>query len=198
MTYPEYSLKIIALRDQDLKLRQELLDRGELNEGYNKEMELLHLKNTHTLEEIIDDIGYPTIDKVGQEASEATWIIIQHSISSPDFMRKCLRLLESATIEKKVNPQNLASLSDRIAVFEGRPQVYATQYDWDEHGNLSPREYDDIQKVNKRRNSIGLCTVEENTRLIRERTKQEGGKPPSDLKSRNKEYEIWRRHVGWI
>jgi len=58
MTYPEYSLKIIALRDQDLKLRQELLDRGELNEGYNKEMELLHLKNTHTLEEIIDDIGY--------------------------------------------------------------------------------------------------------------------------------------------
>jgi len=198
MNYPKYAAKIIALKDADLQLREELLDKGELNEGYNNEMEQLHLKNTSALEEIINHIGYPTIDKVGEEASDAAWIIVQHSISSPNFMKKCLRLLEEESEEVGVNLKNLASLSDRIAVFEGRPQVYGSQYDWDDQGKLSPQRYDNLQEVNKRRASIGLCSLEENTRLIRARTEQEGGRPPSDLERHKQGYELWRRKVGWI
>ena len=83
-------------------------------------------------------------------------------------------------------------------MFEGRPQLYGTQYDWDEDGYLSPNRCDDLDKVNQRRAAIGLSTVEQNTELIRARTKQEGGLPPSDLEQRNEEYEVWRRKVGWV
>ena len=54
----------------------------------NEEMKELHNKNAKILNEIIA-IDYPTIDKVGKEANEATWLVIQHSIEQPDFMKKC-------------------------------------------------------------------------------------------------------------
>lgn len=43
-------------------------------------MEQLHNRNAKILNDIIEAIGYPTIDKVGKEASEAAWLVIQHSI----------------------------------------------------------------------------------------------------------------------
>jgi hypothetical protein len=39
--------------------------RDKLSEGYNEEMKELNNKNAKILDEIIDTIGYPTIDKVG-------------------------------------------------------------------------------------------------------------------------------------
>ncbi len=182
----------------DLAMRDRLLSQGELHEGYHPEMEALHLKHAAELDKMIDEIGYPTINKVGREASDAAWLVIQHSISSPGFMRKCLRLLEQEVSQKKVDPKHLAYLSDRIAVFEGRPQKYGTQYDWDDTGVLSPNHMDDIEQVNQRRADIGLGTIAENTQLIRDRTEREGGRPPSDLAKRNLAYEEWRRKVGWI
>lgn len=186
------------MKRADLELRQILLETGELNDGYNPEMEALHLKNTSELERIIDDIGYPTIAKIGKEASDAAWLVIQHSISNPGFMRRCLRLMEKEKEQGLIDPINVAYLSDRIAVFQGLPQLYGTQYDWDLHGLLSPNPYDDIKLVNQRRASIGLTSLEENTIQIRARTEQEGGKPPSDLKTRTKAYNSWREKVGWI
>ena len=52
--------------------------------------------------EIINATGYPTIDKVGKEASEATWLIIQHSIGQPEFMKKCAKQLEIAVMKKRL------------------------------------------------------------------------------------------------
>ena len=71
MDYHDASNLIINLKNTDLELRDKLIESGELSEGYNKEMERLHLYNAQVLDEIIDKIGYPTIDKVGKEASEA-------------------------------------------------------------------------------------------------------------------------------
>ena len=190
--------KIIELQKADLNLRDELIRKGTLSNGYNKEMEALHNLNAKRLNEIIDSIGYPTPDKVGTEASEAAWLVIQHSIGQPDFMKKCVKLFENAVNENKADPVNLAYLTDRIAVFEGKPQLYGTQFDWDENGELSPNFFDDLTKVNDRRNSIGLNTLEEQTQLIRNRVKNENQFPPTDIEKRQKKYLEWRKKVGWI
>jgi hypothetical protein len=160
-------------------------------------MEKLHNRNAEILNGIIDEIGYPTIEKVGKEANDATWLIIQHSIGKPDFMKKCAKLLEKAVSEKKANEVNLAYLSDRIAVFQNRKQLYGTQFDWDKNGKLSPQLYDDLSKVNKRRKSIGLNSLDEQTEIIRKRVNEENQTPPIDFEKRKKEYEIWKREVGW-
>ena len=190
--------KIIELKNTDLTLREKLAKSGELSEGYNEEMKLLHNKNANILNEIIDTIGYPTIDKVGKEANEAAWLIIQHSIGQPEFMRKCAALLENAVKENRADVKSLAFLTDRIAVLEEKPQLYGTQFDWDKFGNLTPNPFDDLNKVNERRKSIGLNTIEEQTEIIRARVKSENQSPPKDIEKRKQEIDQWKMNVGWI
>jgi hypothetical protein len=198
MDYKSIAEKIINLKNADLALRDKLVQSGQLSEGYNEDMKALHSRNAEILNDIIDTIGYPTIDKVGKEANEAAWLIIQHSISQPAFMKRCAELLKSAVIENKADSKSLAYLTDRIAVFEGRPQLYGTQFDWDENGNLSPNTLDDLAKVNDRRKSVGLNSLEEQIEMIRRRAKDENESPPADFEKRKKEMEAWKRTVGWI
>jgi hypothetical protein len=189
---------IIDLKNADIALREKLIQSGQLSNGYNEEMKELHNRNAKILSEVIDTIGYPTIDKVGKEAHEATWLIVQHAIAQPEFMKKCAILLEKAVSENKADPKSVAYLTDRIAVFESKEQLYGTQFDWDEYGNLSPNPFDDINKVNKRRVSIGLNTLEEQTEIIRRQAAKEMQSPPIDFENRKQEMEDWKRNVGWI
>lgn len=197
MNYPEIAHKIIQLKDADLALRDELIQKGQLSNGYDTDMEQLHIKNAEQLDEIINLIGYPTIEKVGQKASEAAWLIIQHAISKPDFMKKCVQLLQHTDHNDTVK-LNLAYLTDRIAVFDERQQLYGTQFDWDEDGELSPQAFDDLNKVNERRKALGLPTLEEQTQMIRQRAKEENQSPPTDLEKRKEEIRAWKKKVGWI
>jgi hypothetical protein len=197
MKYNEIAETIIGLKKTDLELRKKLILWGQLSNGYNEEMKELHNRNAKILSDIIDKIGYPTKNKIGEEASEAAWLVIQHSIGQPEFMKKCMNLLEVAVSENEANPKKLAYLTDRIAVFEGKPQLYGTQFDWDEYGNLSPNIFDDLTKVNERRKSIGLNTLEEQTEKIREQAIKENQSPPSDFEIRKQEIEEWKRNVGW-
>ncbi|MFK7933284.1 MAG: DUF6624 domain-containing protein, partial [Saprospiraceae bacterium] len=96
MRHHTFATQIIAMSQADLALRDQLLQKSELNEGYHPKMEEMHLQHANKLNDIIDEIGYPTIDKVGREANEAAWLIIQHAISHPDFMKKSLAMLEIA------------------------------------------------------------------------------------------------------
>ena len=198
MNFTSISEKIILLEREDSKLRNELIKKGTLSKGYNKEMETLHNRNAKELSLIMDSHGYPTSDKVGKEAGEAAWLIIQHSIGQPDFIKKCAVLLKEAVDENKEDPKYLAYLTDRIAVFEGKPQLYGTQFDWDESGKMNPNPFDDLLKVNHRRRSIGLNTLEDQIKVMRERVKSENQHPPKNFEVRKQEFDEWRKTVGWI
>ena len=189
--------KIIELKNADLTLRDKLVQSGQLSEGYNEQMKELHNENAKILNDIIEAFGYPTIDKVGKEANEAAWLVIQHSIGQPQFMKKCAKLLEIAVNESKADSKSLAYLTDRIAVFEGKPQLNGTQFDWDENGVLSPNNFDDLQKVNQRRKSAGLNSLEEQIDFIRIQAKNENQSPPKDFDKRKQEIEKWKLSVGW-
>jgi hypothetical protein len=198
MDHQHIAQQIIELKYADLRLRNELTISGQLSEGYHEAMETLHNSNAKALNELIDEIGYPTITKVGREANEAAWLIIQHAIAQPAFMKKSAKLLEIAVNENEADAKSLAYLSDRIAVFEGKPQLYGTQFDWDEEGDLSPNLYHDLTKVNERRKRIGLNTLEAQTALMNTRAKKENQSPPANFEKRRREFEAWKKAVGWI
>ncbi len=197
MKHEDIARKIVKLRNADTALRTKLVQSGQLGKGYHEEMRELHSKNAKALNDIIDKIGYPTIAKVGKEANEAAWLVIQHSIGQPKFMKKCFQLLTEAVNHNDADKKNLAYLTDRIAVFEGKPQRYGTQFEWDKNGNLSPSLLEDLNNVNERRKSIGLNTLEEQTEIIRKQAKSENQQPPKDFEKRNQEMEEWRKLVGW-
>lgn len=198
MEYPKIAKEIVDLQNADLELRNKLVQNGQLSDGYNKEMEVLHNRNAQILNNIIEKIGYPTVEKVGKEANEAAWLVIQHSIGQPEFMKKCAALLEKAVAENQADAKHLAYLTDRIAAFEGKAQLYGTQFDWDAGGEMNPKLFDDFEKVNFRRKTIGLNSLEEQTEIIRKQVIAENQKPPADMIERTKQADAWREMVGWI
>jgi hypothetical protein len=198
MTNKRLASKIIALKEKDDRCRNKLIETGKLSDGYNPEMEKIHKDNAQQLSQIIDKIGYPTLEKVGKDASAAAWVIIQHSIGTPSFMKKSMKSLEREVQQGKGDPVQLAYLKDRIAVFEGKAQLYGTQFDWDINGKMSPNTLDDINMVDQRRKAIGLNTLEEQIEIVCARVKDENQSPPKDFKNRRKKYDTWRKSVGWI
>ena len=150
------------------------------------------------LEGILEEIGYPTIAKVGEEASDAAWLIIQHAISLPTFMENCARLLEEAVNEKQANPVQLAYLMDRIAVLKGEAQRNGTQFDWDEKGVLNPQHFDNLEKVNTRRAKLGLNTLQQQTQIVRNQARMENQLAPENIVERKQSMQKWKKTVGWI
>lgn len=198
MKFKAIAEKIISLKNKDLALRNQLLQLGQLENGYHEEMQQLHNKNAEILNKIMDSIGYPTIKKVGKAGNEAAWLIIQHAIGQPEFMKKSAKLLANAVRKKQGNPIHLAYLTDRIAVFQGKMQIFGTQFDWDENGVMRPQPFDDLVKVNQRRKSVGLNQLEEQITIMRQRIKNENQTPPADFEQRKQEMDEWKKSVGWI
>ena len=191
-----FQKRIVELYKKDLQLREKLIKEGKLSKGYNPEMESLHSKNATELKKIIEDFGFPFGKKVGKTIANTAWIIIQHSIGNPDFMRFCLsKMEENKTISNKIH---LAYLTDRIAFFEGKPQLFGTQFDWNEKGELAPTEYDNLNLVNQRRNDIGLNSLEEQTKITIQQAIIDNQKAPLDYQKRKQEFDLWRKKVGWI
>ncbi len=164
-------------------------------------MEKIHLENARGLQEIIVQIGWPTQEQVGEEASQAAWLIVQHAISLPSFMRNCLSLIKEQEKAGAIDPVNIAFLSDRIAMYEGRPQSYGTQFVGDNQGHLVSYELDaSIDQVNQRRQKLGLNTVEERLAELTVQMKVEQEKQPteSERQLEQNEHDTWRKKVGWV
>ena len=168
----------------DLQVREKLLQEGALSEGYNPDMEAVHKKNAARLEQIIDVIGYPSKSKVGIEASEAAWLIVQHAISEPALMKRCRELIQKT---QDVNSQNLAYLCDRICYFEGKPQKYGTQFD---SRGLYPVE--DKNEMNRLRKELKLKAHDDNMIV------ESKADLTADLHPDDETFNEWRKKVGWI
>ncbi|ADB41539.1 DUF6624 domain-containing protein [Spirosoma linguale] len=201
MLYPDIAQELIERQRNDLDSRQRLAAEGKLAGGYNPEMEEVHLDNARRLQEIIVQIGWPAQEQVGEEASQAAWLIVQHAISLPAFMKSSFALMNEQAKTRKIDPVNLAFLADRIAMYENQPQVYGTQFVDDGQGRLVCYQLDDsVEKVNQRRQMLGLNTIDEQLVELTARMNVEQAKLPTanERQQMQEDYDAWRRKVGWI
>lgn len=125
-------------------------------------------RNTKYLKTIVNEIGWPSISKVGREGSSNAWLLVQHADHNPDFQKKCLELMKSES-EGEVSKRDIAYLEDRIAVGDGRPQIYGTQFRTNSDGQLEPLPIQDPDNVDKRRKEMGLETLDENQKRMQEK-----------------------------
>jgi hypothetical protein len=188
-------LKLLEMRAEDERVREELAASGELFDGYNPKMEEVHLRNAAELGKLIDESNGHWLGKslVGEDGAEAAWLIAQHAISLPEFSRNCLALIEKAVVAKEVEPYQAAYLSDRIAFFEGRPQRYGSQSDWNADGKMQVYKLENPEMVNEYRAEVGLKPLEN---LVWE-NKETRENAPQDLVKRQADYENWLKKVGW-
>jgi hypothetical protein len=150
-------IELVAMRAEDLSVRAELAAAGELGGPYVPRMEAVHIKNAARLRQLISLHGWPAEDIAGKDGAEAAWLIVQHAIGEPEFQRRALQLMRETADEGRTPAWHAAYLEDRIAMCEGRPQRFGTQWlDNPRDGRVRPWTLADPERVNEFRASVGL------------------------------------------
>src|SRR3954471_1692107 len=149
--------ELVAMREEDLRVRGELEAAGELGGPYVPRMEAVHVRNAARLRELIAQYGWPAEDVAGEDGAKAAWFIVQHAVGEPEFQRKVLVLLLENAASGRIPAWHAALLEDRIALHEGRPQRFGSQWvDSPEDGRIRPWQLADPEHVNELRASVGL------------------------------------------
>lgn len=182
--------KLSFLVEQDHQMRNILLEKGVLSDTYHPELEKVHVNNARRLQELIDKKGFPVLSNAGEKGVRLSWLIIQHAISLPDFMKKCLFEMRLAAGQQDYILELLAYTEDRVAYFEGRPQLYGTNTDWI-NGELKRTPIEDIGKVDLRRKAMGLLPINKT------QVSSNIERPPRDPARKEKEFHEFLIRVGW-
>ncbi len=180
------------MRKSDLEVRQQILQRGELEEGYHPDMEAVHRQNAARLRDIVAQFGWPDIDMVGDDGTSAAWLVAQHAIGEPEFQRSALALINDKVAAGKLPPEQAAYLFDRIAMYEGKPQRYGTNSLPSPDGRSRRWTTEDPKNLDARRAAVGLPPV--------------GPDPPETTPTNEQQwkhaewlrgYERWLVESGW-
>jgi hypothetical protein len=186
--------ELIAMYAEDMRVRDELVESGELGGAYVPRMEAVHVRNAARLRELIAQYGWPAVDIAGDDGAEAAWLIVQHAIGEPDFQRAALLLLNACTAQGRAPAWHAAYLEDRVAMYEGRPQRFGSQwFDDPRDGRARPWKLADPEHVNELRASVGLNPLHP--------IPQPGPDLPADQQKANAEnqrwWQEWLASKGW-
>ncbi len=151
--------ELVAMKDLDQYLNQLVVDRDEKarESGFSARKERITKANSKRIEEIFEDIGYPTSALVGDEASDAFWLLTQHSDHKPQFQEKVIQALKPLVIAGEARSDSLAYLTDRVRINTDRLQVYGTQVEFElALGKAKPKPLENPESVDQRRAEVGL------------------------------------------
>ena len=111
--------------------------------------------NMKRLAKFISARGWPGKSLVGEKATTAAFLILQHA--DLPVQQRYLPLLRKAAANNELKPSRLALLEDRILVRTGQPQIYGSQLGRDpKTGLLAFSPIEDEANVDKRREAVGL------------------------------------------
>jgi hypothetical protein len=116
--------------------------------------------NTKKVAAILDEYGWLGKDLIGEKANSALFLVIQHA--SPSTQIKYLPLMRTAVKNGSAKANSLALLEDRIALYQGKRQIYGSQVGQDPNSEtyyVLPLE--DPDNVDARRKEVGLNTMAE-------------------------------------
>ncbi|NDC59721.1 MAG: hypothetical protein EBZ50_13045 [Alphaproteobacteria bacterium] len=185
-------LVVRARRARDLHAK--LLNAGKLGPGYHPEQEALDAANADWLASTLAARGWPKRSEVGDDGAAAAVQLLQRAMGRPAVQRQGLELLMQAAEQGEASMIDAGHFADRIAVYEGKPQLFGTQLDWGPDGLLAPALMDDAETVDQRRRTIGLPPLAD---LMADAREAAVGGPPPDLAERRAAFEAWAKKVGW-
>lgn len=155
-----------SIYDEDQKYRQQIagvekqygVNSKEMNDLWKMIMvrDSLNLKRVSA---ILDQYGWLGRDIVGGKGNMTFFLVIQHAdIKSQE---KYLPMMRAAVKDGRADARNLALLEDRVALAQGRKQIYGSQIHYDNAtGKYFVAPIEDEANVNKRRAEVGLEPLE--------------------------------------
>jgi len=181
---PELRAELMRLVKDDQKIRGEFnkfrrehglfgIDNKSLNEKLDKDSALkkefddlaLQMQQFDDgrlvrMKEIIAKYGWPGRSLVGTEAATSAYLIVSHAVRDVVFQRSALEAMKKLP-QCEVENTQLASLTDRVLLAEGKKQLYGTMIFVKPDGTFAPNPIEDEANVDKRRGELGLQTLAE-------------------------------------
>ena len=153
-------------------------------------------ENAQWLEKIVDEVGWPGVNLVGDEAAHAAWILAQHADRHPAFQRRCQVLMQAAVACGQASAADLAHLTDRVLLAQGKEQIYGTQTTARD-GCFVACRLRDPERVDELRASVGLEPLQTYLQSVLEQY----GKPcPARLRCRScgAANDVWLPEIGGV
>jgi hypothetical protein len=166
-----YNKPLVAILDtiyiEDQKYRSQINDINKKYGWKSKEMnalwDIISEKDSINLikvKQILDQYGWLGADVVSDQGNSTLFLVIQHSDQATQ--EKYLPMMREAVKNGKAKGSSLALLEDRVALGQGKRQIYGSQISRDPETQeyyISPLE--DPDNVDKRRSEVGLGPLSE-------------------------------------
>lgn len=124
--------------------------------------------NTEWLAGFITKQGWPARKEVGEDASRAAWLLVQHADANPAFQLTALRLMTPLAARGEIEKQQFAMLTDRVQLKLTGKQRYGTQWTC----RMSLREPRPLEgsypATDKLRSKVGLDSLSANKKRMDE------------------------------
>jgi len=122
-------------------------------------------RNLNKVKLIIQQYGWLGPQKVGMNASQALFLVIQHADLTTQ--KQYLPMIQTAEKKGEILSSNLAILEDRINMREGKAQLYGSQSFTDKRtGQTYINPIADPDHLEERRKSMGLIPMKEYAKLM--------------------------------
>lgn len=158
------------MEQKDQAIRQRLMALRQAGESVPAEvmarMDSLDRSHADRLKALIDAHGWPRPDQVGTDGVGAAFLIVQHATHDPAFQERSLEWLRTAYADSAATGQQVALLTDRVRVQQGKPQLYGTQARIQD-STIVFRPIADSAGVDARREALGMMPLGEYARLLR-------------------------------
>lgn len=164
--YKDITEELLSIDELDQKYRNQIdetINRFGNNSKEAKEL-FKNMKTTDSLnliqvEKILQKYGWLGADKIGSQANTALFMVIQHADLPAQL--KYLPMMKAAVKQGNAKANSLALLEDRIALKQGKKQIYGSQVSWNMETDVSfVAPLEDPDNVDKRRAEVGLPKLE--------------------------------------
>ena len=143
------------IRNKAVRASKKLGDHNPTVDSLVKIMKYKDSLNLIKVTRILDKKGWIGKDKVGEQANQALFLVIQHA--DLKTQEKYLPMMHKAVKEGDLPASFLPVLEDRVALRQGKKQIYGSQLYRNQKTNayyVAPLE--DPDNVDKRRTKVGL------------------------------------------
>ncbi len=129
---------------------------------WNAKKDSIYRTHAERLKEIIEETGYPGINRVGKDGEYNFWLMVQHADFDPEFQKMVLEKMKEEVEKDNADKNNYAMLVDRVKINTNQKQVYGTQVTYNtDIGQATPKPLLDSLLVNERRKKVDLGPIEE-------------------------------------
>lgn len=169
-------LREILRNDQSIRhRRQDIAEQlgtdSEQHQTVVDSMKIIDSLNLEKVATIIDQHGYPGKTLVGEQLSYAAFLVLQHA--NLKTQEKYLPLLKDAAEQGELSKSFLPLMIDRIRVRKDQPQLYGTQFFYNEKGAIDFFPIEDKEGLDKRRAEMDLESFDNYLKRIGYNKKEE-------------------------